>query len=180
MASARRGMHKLAVRHLEARQNCDVPTSCLEQLEAFGEAFDSNDTDVASAALDVVCSDRCVGPLDDFFECSLRYQRYAQFVCEQQDGQYCFVTIVDFSNACGGDCPDDDTCPDACSRCVRPYVNDLSCCANQYRSYSFYNISEMDLEDPCGNRYDTCSGGAIAVPTVLTALLLMVMAAIVM
>ena len=178
MASARRGMHKLAIRHLEARQsqNCsilDVPISCLE---AFGD-FDSNDTDVLSATLDVFCGDHCVGPLNDFFECLLGYS--AQYVCERQNGQYCIITVSDLSNTCEGDCPDDDTCPDACRRCVSPFVDDLSCCINQYRSYSFVNISELE-EDPCGNRYNTCSGGAIAVPTVLTALLLMVMAAIAM
>ena len=59
------------------------------------------------------------------------------------------------------------------------YVDDLSCCVDQYRKYSFVNISAIE-EDSCGNHYGACSGGAIAVPTVLTALLLMMMAAIVM
>ena len=180
MASAHRAIHNMAIRHIEARQSQDcsitnIPTSCVE---AVGK-LNTNDADILSAALDVICGDRCVGPLDDYYECLSGYERYVEYICERQDGQYCLVTTADLLNTCDGDgCPF-ETCSDSCYSCVSRYVDDLSCCVDQYRKYSFVHISAIE-EDSCGNHYGACSGGAIAVPTVLTALLLMVMTAIVM
>ena len=97
----------------------------------------------------------------------------------RQNNEYCLVIRLDVYNTCGDDC--DKPCNDTCHLCLSGYVDDLSCCLDHYRShmYSFVNVTELE-EEVCGNRYDTCSGSAIAVPTVLTALLLMMMAAIVM
>ena len=176
MASARRGMHKLAVRHLEARQNCNFPTDypprCIQAFTDF-----SNSDDITPALLDGICEEACVGPLNDYFECLLRDKGYADYFCVKQNDDYCLVIGSNVADTC--DTCDDGKCPDDCRSCLSRYVGDLSCCFDQYRSYSFVNATDLEKDD-CGNTYNTCSGGAIAVPTVLTALLLMVMAAIVM
>ena len=130
------------------------------------------------ALFDSFCEEVCVGPLDDYYECVFGEKGYADYLCVKQNNAYCVITYTDIIDECDG-C-NDETCPDTCRSCLRPRVSGLSCCLDQYRSYSFINITELEM-DNCGNTYNICSsGGAIAVPTVLTALLLMVMAAIVM
>ena len=130
----------------------------------------NSDDNIAPALLDGICKDDCVGPLNDYFECLLGYQGYADYLCVRQNNEYCLVIRLDVYNTCGDDC--DKACNDTCCLCLSGYVDDFSCCLDQYRShmYSFVNVTELE-EDVCGNRYDTCSGSAIAVPTVLTALL---------
>ena len=177
MASAHQGLRNMAIRNLEARQNCGFPTDYPPRcIQAFADL--NNNDDITPALLDGICEEACIGPLDNYFKCILNETGYGDYLCVKQNGEYCQIIGSDAVDTC--DTCDDGRCPDTCRSCLSRYVGDLSCCFDQYKSYSFFNITDVEKDD-CGNTYNTCSsGGAIAVPTVLTALLLMVMAAIVM
>ena len=187
MASAHRAIHNImATRHLEARQDCsfppdDYPKNCLAFFNLFNNTFNGNS---ASAILEGFCEDQdCTVPLNDYYKCDLGFDSYSDFFCARHNNEYCLVTLYYVDDACNY-CTNNGTCPATCRSCLSRYVDDLSCCIDQYRRISFLYVvfPDLDFQDECGNTYDTCStsGGAIAVPTVLTALLLMVMAAIVM
>ena len=185
MASAHKAIHHKAIHHLKARQDCSLPNNYPDRcIQAFDDFTNSDLDDVTTALLDGICEEACVGPLNDYFECLSRsgeqWQGYTDYLCAKQNDKYCLIIYLDLFNTCD-DCENEnETCPDTCRSCVSRYVDDLSCCFDQYRSNGYINATELQ-EDGCGNRYDTCSdrsGSAIAVPTVLTALLLMVMAAI--
>ena len=175
MASAHRAIHNMAIHHLEARQDCSTSLPDDRCIEAYNNFVNSYDP--TTALLDGFCEEACVGQLDDYSECLNGEAGYVDVLCVKQNNEYCYIPYVDQLTTCD-DC--NGTCTDTCRSCLSDYVDDLSCCYDQYRSYSTSIVNVTALEDfGCGHDY-TCSGGAIAVPTVLTALLLMVMAAIVM
>ena len=171
MASAHKAIHNRVIHHLERRQDCSLPTDyparCIQVFIDLANGI----ANVTPALLDGICEEACIGPLKD---CTMGDDG----LCVKQNDEYCYIITMNLINTCG-DC--NETCTDTCRLCLSDFVDDFSCCVDQYRSYSSFNITESE-KDMCGNRYDTCrdmSGGAIAVPTVLTALLLMALAAIV-
>ena len=184
MASAHRAIHDLDIRHIhvEAKQDCgsgfppdDYPKNCLAYYNAFN--------DIDTAILEGFCKDQdCIVPLNDYYKCALGFDSYSDYLCARHNNEYCLVTYNYMTDACNY-CTYSGTCTDTCRSCLSRYVDDLSCCFDQYRGSvpDYYLAYDQDV---CGNTYDTCStsGSAIAVPTILTALLvlLMVMAAIVM
>ena len=162
-------------KHLQGKQACNFPTdypqSCTNAALNLGTTSDTTDL------LDTLCSDACRGPLDDYYKC-LGIQDYSEYLCLQQNNQYCYVTFLDVTACLASSCS--TGCNDDCSSCLDDVANDFSCCADQYQHLSSsVSIPTIDI---CGNSYGTCSnsGGATAVPTVLAALLLMVMAIFVM
>ena len=169
MASAHKAIH------LQGRQQgCDLPTP-----QRCANAFldlDRNSTSL-NPFLDIICSDTCSESVRQYYECSEGNDIY-ELVCLQQNNRYCLSISFDYQSCILSNCI--TGCSDDCRSCLGDYTNDVSCCQMQYQRFPFYNDSFTITTDVCSNSYDTCSGGAIAVPTVLTALLLMVMAAIVM
>ena len=166
------------------RQSCNFPDNYPQRcLYAIFDLIGSNLTDLNSA-LDTLCNDTTCSDhsdqLDTYYECLLGIANYSEFLCtELQDGQYCHVIREDYLSSCLlTKCL--TRCNDDCRSCLDDFVDDISCCGAQYQRLSSVPDYAVITTDVCRNSYDTCSGGAIAVPTVLTALLLMVMAAIAM
>ena len=183
MASAHKAIHNRAIHHLKNRQDClpaNIPQRCADALMEFDD-FNSTDPTTINPILDNFCSQICIEPLNAYYECLWgdNYANYANYLCLTQNNIYCVVNYL-YYDICLDAC---NTCTDACRSCLDSLVNPLSCCVVQYYRFTFEDISDYENADVCGNNYTTCSisnsGGAIAVPTVLTALLLMVMAAIV-
>ena len=159
MASAHRAIH-----FLEGRQ--DIPTECMEAVNALGDAIIANDLDALTRILDILCSDTCSRFL-------------SPGLCVRQNGQYCYVTSWGLTSSCVSFCV--PSCTDHCQTCVDDFANDYNCCLAEYERLGVNaTIGLGEICDLSPNACRDTSGGAIAVPTVLTALLLMVMAAIVM
>ena len=173
-AHVQRGIHP-PVR--DCNVSTDVPQRCTDAFQYLADNHRSNST-VPSPIMDTICGESCNG-LDPYIGCLNEDEDYYEYLCLRQNSQYCFITTLDYTISCE-DIICLTECSDDCRSCLDNYVNDISCCQMQYQR--FPSITDDDsaiTTDVCGNTYDTCSGGAIAVPTVLTALLLMVMAAIV-
>ena len=158
------------------RQSCnlpeDIPQNCLDAISDYDT---SRNLTATSSALDTLCSDTCSNQLGPYYECLFVFN--SEYLCARLNDQYCLVIGSNYAECLGINCI--AGCSDDCRSCLDGFVNDISCCLT-YISSSSIPDSAIITTDVCGNSYDTCSGGAIAVPTVLTALLLMVMAAIVM
>ena len=170
-------MASTSAHNAKKRQDCNlpenIPQSCMDADFTFSRNFTA-----VSSALDTLCSDTCTDQLGPYYDCLFGFD--SDFLCAQQNGQYCFVIGIDRQISCLTD-TNCTGCSNDCRSCLDGFVNDISCCLT-YISLSSIPDSAMITTDVCGNTYDTCStsGSAIAVPTVLTALLVMVMAAIVM
>ena len=71
MASAHRAIHNMAIRHLEARQDCSASLPdddrCLQAYINFANSLYTGN--LTTALLDGICEEVCIGPLDDYFEC---------------------------------------------------------------------------------------------------------------
>ena len=160
MASTHRAIHNMAIRHLEASTNCSNPSpwpaKCAKAMSEY-----SNSDAVTPAILDGVCEKICIGPLNEYFECISGVKRYANYMCVKENNKYCLVIRSDRWNTCFDtyEC-DGETCPGNCRSCLSRYIDDVSCCYDQYERYGFMNITKRET-DECGNTYNTCSGGAI-------------------
>ena len=186
MASAL-NMHSRA---LEGNENCTLraPPQCINALVQYGR----NPNNASASILDVACSQDCLELVNDFYLCYFGYERFGHFLCLKNGDNYCIVRHDNYNNTCHHPNNCAAECTETCRLCQDEFIEDLTCCAVQYREFDFFD----DLDDPdnhaCVDSFDdtytcngicygeNCSGGAIAVPTILTALLLMVMAAIVM
>ena len=167
MASAHRAIH-----YLEGRQGSLPPDECLQAFSDLGNATIADDLDALTRILDLLCGDTCSRFLPES----------SSEVCVRQNDKYCYATSVDLTASCIGFCA--IQCTDRCQTCVDDFANDYNCCLAEYERLGMNaTIGPGEICDlspnACRDDSDT-SGGAIAVPTVLTALLLMVMAAIVM
>ena len=194
VASTHRALYDSAIHHLERRQekyeNCTLPTP-LPCTGALVE-YNRNPHNVTAATLDVACSHACLEPLNAFFLCHIGYEHFADFLCiEHYNNEYCIILYQNYNHSCLLPNSCNVACTNDCRSCQEDFINDLTCCWIQSVHYNFSFLSSLSdsSADACVNRFDTCngtcygdncSGGAIAVPTVLTALLLMMMAAIVM
>ena len=170
--------------HLQGRQICnlpdDTPPRCASAVSdlVINLISNSNST-LLNPILDIICSRTCSGSVGQYIDCSQGDDDAYEFLCLQQNSGYCYTITLDrFSSCLLPNCATE--CSNNCRSCLDGYTNDISCCQMQYQRFPSYDDNSTITTDVCRNTYDTCSGGAIAVPTVLTALLLMVMAAIVM
>ena len=164
MASAHRAIH-----YLEGRQGSLPPDECLQAFSDLGNATIADDLDALTRILDLLCGDTC----------SRFLPKSSSEVCVRQNNKYCYATSVDLTASCIGFCA--IQCTDRCQTCVDDFANDYNCCLAEYERLDV-NVT-IGPGEICDLSPDACrvrSGGAIVVPTVLTALLLMVMAAIVM
>ena len=181
MASAHKAIH------LQGRQICslpnDTPPRCANIIPDLARNLMSNST-FLNPILDIICSGNCSESVGPYIDCFQGDNDAYKSLCLQQNDGYCYTTLLDYRS-----CNCITRCSDDCRSCLDGYINDISCCQMQYQRFPSNDDSSTITTDVCGNRYDTCngtcygdncSGSAIAVPTVLTALLLMVMAAIVM
>ena len=176
MASAHKAIH------LQGRQqDCDLPDDtpqrCASIISDLASSLASNST-ILNPILDIICSRTCSESVGQYIDC-LQGSDIYELLCLQQNNGYCYTITLDRSSLCL--LPNCATgCSDNCRSCLDGYTNDISCCQMQYQRLPSFDDISIITTDVCRNTYDTCSGGAIAVPTVLTALLLMVMAAVVM
>ena len=174
----------------ERKQDCKLPTEqkCADAVKEYDD-YDFTDTTNLTHVLDKLCDQDCRDPLNAYYECSKKGKKnYADFLCVMQNNKYCFFTTTDYNVSCGPPCTcNSQECREECASpecrsCLDRYFDDFSCCLAEYKRQFPTYAANFNDSDFCNNAYTACStsGSAIAVPTVLTALLLIVMAAIVM
>ena len=93
MASAHRAIHNMAIRHLEARQDCSASLPDDRCLQAYNK-FTNSLYNLTTALLDGICEEACVGPLDKYLECLWGEADYATALCVKQNNKYCYIPYL--------------------------------------------------------------------------------------
>lgn len=170
----------------------NYPSHCVETLDDFEAIlamtdFGAIDTNALSATMDELCSDECIGPEIDYYECTGQ-DDFADIVnngfCGEHEGTNCYVRWIEGVNSNSVtvillSCLPGENCTEDCQTMLQDTSDYLGCCATSFytnqESPFYYLITpeqfgncSVDLGEQCPPAY---SGGVSVFGSGLSVLL---------